>query len=529
MSMRVLPSVAMWLVAMLALQACSSERAPSASKVQPSELTVLLQTDGAGAWPAGLDPATNSTGGANLTIMNAIFGGLFQLTADPGGGDPKLIPNLALGYEFSDDAKTLVIQLREGIQFSDGTPLDAEAVRFNIERNLAAPCSCAPVRWPWVTTDRVTVLSPTRVALHFSRPYPSALNAWPVSNVNWIASPTAIRTMSEEAFRLAPVGAGPFKVRENILSSRLVLEKNSLYWQKDRPLLDLLTFKSIGGEQSAYLALLAGDGDAAEGVTSVQLIKRAQDEGKLQVVLQPSTSVYWVQLNTTSAPFNDKRLREAIYYATDVESLRMGLVGGQYPASQSFTASGGLFYNSKVPGYRSFDLSRARALVNAIGHVEVSLSTVRDPFPERMAQALKTQWESAGMHVTVQSNDLAVIQTNYRNGQWQASLQRAGSFDPDAGLMRRFRSDQVYSGIKDKRVDELLDLGGSTVDPKGRADVYLQLAKHVSDQAYGPFLFEVTLAQFARKDVRGPGLTSRIPPVLTSTGIHWQDVHRSSQ
>jgi len=110
---------------------------------------VLLGAGFAGSWPTGLDPATSTTGAANLSLMNAIFGGLFQLRADELGGNARIVGVLAEGYELTDDGRALVIRLREGVSFSDGTPFDAEAVRFNIERNSRSPCSCAPTHWPW--------------------------------------------------------------------------------------------------------------------------------------------------------------------------------------------------------------------------------------------------------------------------------------------------------------------------------------------------------------------------------------------
>src|SRR5690606_10243818 len=142
-----------------------------------------LEAGYAGSWPTGLDPATNLTARANLSLMNAIYGGLFQLTADPDGGNPEVVGVLAEGYEIRNEGRTLAILLREGMVFSDGTPFDAEAVRFNIERNLESPCTCAPVGWPWVEDNRITVAGENVVELHFSRPYAAVINSFPIANV----------------------------------------------------------------------------------------------------------------------------------------------------------------------------------------------------------------------------------------------------------------------------------------------------------------------------------------------------------
>ena len=101
----------------------------------------MLESAGfAGDWPAGLDPATNVNGAADQTQMDAIYGELWELTE---GG--KLRGDLATGYKFSDGGKTVTITLRPNVKFSDGTPLDAQAVVFNWTRDLASPCTCKPV------------------------------------------------------------------------------------------------------------------------------------------------------------------------------------------------------------------------------------------------------------------------------------------------------------------------------------------------------------------------------------------------
>src|SRR5262245_15709217 len=134
-----------------ALAACAkgeSSARQGAVSGSPNEAVVLLAAEWAGTWPAGLDAATNTTARATLSQMNAIFGRLFQL-ADA-GDDFKIVGVLAKSYEVIDEGRTLVIRLREGVRFSDGTPFDAEAVKFNIVRNLSKPCTCSPSGWPWL-------------------------------------------------------------------------------------------------------------------------------------------------------------------------------------------------------------------------------------------------------------------------------------------------------------------------------------------------------------------------------------------
>ncbi len=490
------------------------------------EAVVLVAAEWTGSWPVGLDPATNTTARANLSQMNAIFDGLFQLMPAEADGSYEITGVLAESYEIEHGGRSIAIRLRPGIQFSDGTAFDAEAVRFNIDRNLREPCTCSPSGWPWVKESPVTVRDDHTVVLHFSRPYAAVVNAFPASNINWIASPTALAAMGEDQFKLTPVGAGPFVVVSNQLSSKLVLERNPRYWRAGRPHLDRVVFQSIGTEQAGYLALLAGDAHAYEGMTSTPLIAEAKQNPRLSVTQQPATSPYVIQLNTARPPFDDLRVREAIYYATDVEAIRKALFNNWYPASQSFTGPGGLFHHDKVDGYRNYDLERARSIVREVGDIEVTLGTLRSFVSEQVTTALQSQWQEAGIKVSIASYQIQPLIRHFQSGEWQAMLQTTGSFDPEAGasVSFRFRSDQTYTGVRDVELDRLLDAAAATFDLGERDRLYSEVARHISDNAYSPFLFAFAPTQVAVRNLEGPGLTTRIPPISVNTAVLWHDV-----
>lgn len=513
----------------LVAAACDMHEPPDgAAEPRPREATVLLAAEFAGAWPTGLDPATSTTAGANLSLMNAIYGGLFQLTADDDGSNPRITGVLASGYEIEDGGRTVVIRVREGVRFSDGTPLDAEAVRFNVERNLRSPCVCAPTAWPWDERDPVRTRDALTVELRFRRPYAAVMNTFPTMNVNWVVSPAALESLGEEELKLRPVGAGPFRVVSNVPGSRLVLERNPYYWQPGRPYLDRLVFQSIGSEQAAYNALLAGDAHAFEGLTLPRLIGLAEADDRLRVTRMPATSPYVVQLNTSRPPFDDKRAREAIYHATDVEAIRVGIFNGWYPWSRAFTAPGGLFHIEDVPGYRSHDPERARAIVAELGGLRVTLGTLRSAVAEQIVTALQSQWRRVGIDVEIELYDIARLVQEFQSGRWQAMLQTAGSFDPEAvsGVSSRFRSDRPFTGVKDPVLDDLLERAAGTFDTDERRRLYTEAARHISDHAYAPFLLAYAPAQLTTGALEGPGLTTPIPPLLVHTGVLWHDVRR---
>ena len=125
-------------------------------------------------------------------------------------------------------------QLRKGVTFHDGTPFTADAVAYNIKRDMKSTCSCKPI-WQLAKKDPISVEGGDTVVLRFAIPNASAINNLPIANVNWIASPTALKKMGENKFRVKPVGAGPYIVSSNALSSELVLKRNPTYFKKGLP------------------------------------------------------------------------------------------------------------------------------------------------------------------------------------------------------------------------------------------------------------------------------------------------------
>jgi peptide/nickel transport system substrate-binding protein len=499
---------------------------PAGPPQRGGAITVLESAGFAGSWPTGLDPATNTTGGANIAQMSAIYGGLFLLRANDDGSNPQVVPNQAERYELLDEGKTVKITIRDGIKFSDGTPMDAEAVATNFRRSVGSACTCKPT-WP-LADNGITVDGPRTVTLHFTRPYAAVINAFPVSNVNWIASPTALQKTSPDQFKISPVGAGPFKVVSNKLSSELVLERNPDYFKQGLPYLDRLTFKSIGGDQPAYQALQAGQAQAYEGLVTTPLLEQAQGNKQVNVTLQPPTSPYVVQLNTKSAPFDNEKAREAIYYATDFDAIAKGLFKGRYPVSQSFTGPGGLFYHQNVPGYRGHDTQRARQMVQELGGLTIELGTLNNYVAQQVMTALQTQWKEAGIAVNVKTYELSNLVQQFNSGNWQSMLQTAGAWDPASGVGVgfRFASNSPFSGVADPRLDELLNSAAATVDQGARDAAYTEAGKLISDKAYAPFGLAFAPANLAVQGVYGPGLTTKIPPIVVNSGVIWDEVWR---
>jgi peptide/nickel transport system substrate-binding protein len=310
-----------------------------------------------------------------------------------------------------------------------------------------------------------------------------------------------------------------------------VLERNPEYFKDGLPYLDRLTFQSIGGDQPAYQALLAGQAQAYEGLNTTPLLEQAQEAGRLTVTVQPPTSPYVVQLNTQRAPFDDQRAREAIYRATDFQAISKGLFRGTYPVSQMFTGPGGLFHHETVEGYPAYDPERARQLVTELGGLTVELGTIGNYVAEQVMTALQTQWQQAGITVHTDSYELSTLIQEFNSGEWQAMLQTAGAWDPAAGVgvAFRFSSTSPFSGVRDPQLDSLLNQAAAAIDPAERERLYVEAGRHISANAYAPFGLAFAPANLATRGVYGPGLTTKIPPIVVNSGILWDEVWRAPQ
>jgi peptide/nickel transport system substrate-binding protein len=486
------------------------------------QITVLEDSGFAGSWPAGLDPATNTNGAANQPFMDTIYGQLFKLVE---GG--KVEGELAESSSLSSDGKTFTIKLRPGVKFSDGSPFDAATVKWNFDRSLASPCTCNPKSsWPPLEKPAVTTSGDDTVEIHFTAPFAAIQRSFISANLNWIASKTSFEKMGEKAFKQKPVGAGPFTVVSNSPSNQLVVKKNPGYFRQGHPYLDQITFKSIGGDQAAYQALQAGQADAYEGISTPALVDQAAKQSNLTTTQMESTSPYVLQLNTTKPPFDDQKARDAIYYATDTEAIRKGLFNDRYPTVQSFTGPGGLFFKPTVPGYKTFDLAKAKQLVSELGGLQVTLGTINVLVAKQTTEALQSQWAKAGIKTKIESYDLAGLIKAF-GGPWQSMLQTAGAWDPaiGVGVAFRYNSHSPFTGVKDPALDKLLGQAAGTLDEKERQSLYDEAGKLISDKSYSPFMFAFAPANLARKGVYGPGLTTKLPAVAVNPPVSWPDVY----
>ena len=413
--------------------------------------------------PSTLDPAANSISLANGSVYAAVYEGLF--TSTPG---TPVVPLLAESMTESADRLSWTLTLRSGVTFQDGTPFNAAAVKFNLERQKASPFN-GPGLLPLQSVDVVDELTATLVLSEPWTAFPSVL-----SGINGqMASPTAAADTA--AFARSPVGTGPYKFVEWVATDKVVLAKYDGYWGEPAPL-DELTFKFIPVEAARVAAFEGGEIDAFTTITD-STAEQATANGS-QVVSPPPTGYGFSYINVTKAPLDDVRVRRAMQLATDRDAIA-GAYQGQGFADSSFSP---LFTNSPywVPPdvQPSFDPDGAKALIADYGQpVKFTFKLLLGSQEiEDAVRASIEYWNDAGMDVELQIvPDLGTYITDVLTGNYDMlGFVGSSSGDPDTVFYNLLHTGGAsnYGKYSNLEMDAALELGRQSNDDAERKQAY---------------------------------------------------------
>lgn len=468
----------------------------------------MLETESVFTFPTSLDPPLDTAAGSDSAYLDPIYGSLFYQ-----GLSGKIIPGLATSYKFLDGGMEVAIYLRHGVSFQDGTPFNASAVAFNIRRDLEPKYACVCARE--LPVKDVTTSGNYTVILHLTRVDNAVIPAFFNDVPNWIVSPTALNNEGEKAFAKDPVGAGPFEVVKDVQGSKIIYKPNPTYWQKGHPYLSSLTLEVVGSGASAYDALISGSAQVYSIYSNYSNLKSVKKT--VNVTAQPAKyGADLLMLNTTKPPFNKITAREALYYATNPEAINQAIASGYGTVSQSLSSPGSLFEELKVPGYRTYDLAKAKALVKKLGGLNISILTGPDSAEKLPAEALKSEWAQAGIKTTLSLQFLTKIVQTLNTNKWQVELGRYGGSDP--ALFTGLPLLMHWAIPNDKTLQAMALKATETISKSTEFADYKQIYSYIAKQAYLPVLFSVPFFVLSVHGVSGPGITTPLYEVL------WQDV-----
>lgn len=432
-------------------------------------------------------------------VAFAVFAPLFQV--QPNG---TLAPDLALSYSVSSNGKTYTIQLRHGVTFQDGTPFNAAAAVFNLQRvsDKANHCKCyASIK----DVSSVTAAGNYTVIVTLSAPdasFPTSLS----DVAGMMASPTAVRAEGQ-SFGQHPVGAGPFKFQSEVPGNSVTFVKWNGYWDKPRPYLDSVTFKTISDADSRFASLQSGTIQDDEDIIPTQ-IATGQSSSNLKVESLGGVGTYFIEMQNAVAPFNSLLARQALTYATDPGPINNALFDNKYTLGieSPWTPQSWAYPGANVPGYPAYNLAKAKALVSQLGGLSFTLTIRNDPTTIAMAQALQSQWAQAGIRTTINELENLTLVADSAAGKYQAMIYRwQGSYDPDGNVSVFFStgSPQNSDKLSDPEVDSLIAQERAATTESARKPILLELAKQLAADDPQIYLWAADWWRASVKDLHG--------------------------
>ena len=448
---------------------------------QAQTLRIGIQSD-----PDALDPATSQSFWTRI-----VFASLCDKLIDV---DTALnfVPQLATEWAWQDSGRSLVMKLRPGVVFHDGTPLDAEAVRVNLDRYRSAPESRR--RGEMRPVSGVEVVDPLTVRIRLSEPNVTVLSVLS-DRAGMIMSPRALAAMGDRISN-NPVCAGPFKHVQRVAQERIVLERFEGYWNASAIHLERVIFQPIPNTAARLANLRAGSLELIERVPPTDLgIVRAAP--RLRLVDAPAIGYYTMSINVGHGPRarsplgSDPRVREAFEASIDRNVINQVVMDGAFIASNQPEAPGTTYYNPERP-VPPRDLARARRLMREAGQQRVSftLIVVNSPIEAQVGEVIQSMAAEAGFDVRVQPTEAGALVAASERGDFDAVLNVwSGRVDPDGNVSIWIECEGFVNRGKycNPRVDALLAEARRRTDVAERQALYRQASNIYLDER--PFLF----------------------------------------
>ncbi len=458
-----------------------------------------------GGDPPLLNPHFSTLPWVSMVSM-AVFNTLVVL--DP---NMKPFPGLAESWSVSPDLKTYQFTLAEGVKWHDGRPLTSEDVKFTFEEVAAKLNPNGPIAFRGL--DRVDAPDSRRVVVRFSQPHPAFLQylGWPITGAvlpKHIYEGTDIR---RNPANLKPIGSGAFRFVEWSRGSTITLEKNPDYFRQGRPYLDRAVFRVVRDSAARVIALQNREVDFILGFDlplrdSIQ-VRRSRNLKAIFNMDRAISGQLFIGLNTSKAPFNDIRVRQAVAHAIDKniiwQRIFFGLGGiATGPVSEYI----GPQYNRNVPKY-NYDPQRANQLLDEAGlprgpdgfrtRLPFTVDASSAEFM-RIADIVREQLAAVGIDVTIEAFDFNTwFDKVYVKRDYDMSTGRRLT-GPDAifAMFREFHSSNTqpaqrnYYLYRSADVDSAVERGLVETDPAKRLQAAHQLQVLIARDVPNIFLMD---------------------------------------
>jgi peptide/nickel transport system substrate-binding protein len=427
--------------------------------------------------PGNFDPLRSNEAFSSVVMAN-VLDPLFEIDKEG-----NVVGRLVERTE-NPQPEVYVFTIRRGVKFHDGTDLDGEAVRLNLQRHLDDPTS---VRFQSVRdVASIELLASHTVKVTLKTPFAPFTGAL-AGGAGYIVSPTAIQRLGDSLQRdLTGAGSGAFKFVEWKRDTHVILERNPAYWRMDAdgtrlPYLDRIIFKPLPDENVRLTNVKTGDADVLIQNPPYKDVAALKRDGELVINELPGIGFSLFILNTAREPFNHPAARRAYSYAIDRAQIQkvVFLESGRAldtPVPESIPWA----HDHANHPYLARDLAKARQELAAAGKPGGFTFTLlignNSPVQQQLAELVKDQVKEVGLELDIQLLDFGTVIANGAAGEFQMiALDWSGDLDPDT-IYPLFSTNAAfnYTRYGNPELDRLLAAGRSTLDQARRAEFYKQ-------------------------------------------------------
>ena len=452
----------------------------------------------------GLNPI-NAPSNGSIFVIQQIFDQLVEI-----GEGTEVEPGLATSWNSSKDGLTWTFHLRDA-KFSNGEPVTGEDVKFSIERFAELKLNVNYSTLGESIKD-VEVVDPHTVKVHLKNVDASFLD-----NISMFAAAIEPKKVVEEvgdkAFSENPVGSGPFKVKEYKRGQKTVLERNPLYWRKGEPYLDGVVFEYVPDANTRILKVRSGEAQVADQIPYNQVESLEGTEG---VSVEVAKALSWTSifLNMTKAPLGDKKVRQALNYATPKEEILKSVFFGNAEIANS-NIPPLKYWDESIQPY-PFDLEKAEELMAESSvpkgfDLELQIPS-GEPVVQQTAEILKQEWGKIGVNMTIVQKELGALESAWFEGKGAMATTFAGgtlssdtlsddeiaaiTLDPEAGL------NALGTFYNNPKVNKLIEDAKSTLNEEKRAQDFAEVQKIALEDAPAVPLFFTKSVTAVRDEVK---------------------------
>jgi peptide/nickel transport system substrate-binding protein len=512
--------------------AAPAAKPTEAAAAKPAEAAKPAQAAPAAGKPGGTliagwdsDPGALDNnldrGAVTRTLLHMVYDRIVERDVSVKADFPPFGPGLATSWEVSPDAKVYTFKLRQGVKFHDGTSCDAEAIKFNIERNWNPnhpqyhKAGAGANALGYKDLDKVEAVDASTLRVTHKNPFADFLTVLAFGTYS-IGSPTQIQKVGNDEFGNQPVGTGPFKYVSRERGVKMVFEKNPNYWGGAPPL-DGFIIRPLPEAVARLTALETGEVDWTNNVhpDSIEKVK-ANPNLTIELAQLPNTWGYIP--NHRNELTKNVKLRQALNWAVNREALSKDIMKGlAVPSTSPFAPTGTAGYNPNIKGY-SLDPAKAKALLAEAGYkgeelkFQIPQGAVGSPFAVQMNEYLQQNFKDVGINVKIEALEAQVMQDNLAKGMPDDVHAYSVGFSVDemVNLQRHYRSDLVPPNgntnpgwITNPDLDALLKKALETPNEDARKQIYFDVQQRAVDLAAWVWVVHQKGARAWSKKVQG--------------------------